>query len=452
MLAQGERSVDDLAGEIDQSVANTSHHLQALTRAGLLTSRRDGTRVFYALASDASRRALGGAARCRRGTRRGDRDASTAAYLGDRRDVESITRDELASRLQRRNVVVIDVRPTAEYAAGHIPGARSVPPDEVRRHLRSIPKDGEIVAYCRGPFCVYADDVVRSLRRRGIRARRLEDGFPEWKRAGHDSRGRRRRKGMTTRVDVNELRDKVKVMYRAVAEAPQGEFHFEMGRVLAERLGYPARELDLVPSEAIESFAGVGYHLGLAAIAAGERVVDLGSGSGMDAFLAAQHAGPGGEVVGVDMTDEQLAKARRLAERDGHVTVRFEKGYIEEAPIVDASVDVLISNGVINLCDDKAAVFREIARMLKPGGRMAISDIVTEHQLTEAIVCDVNLWASCIGGAMQQDDYRRAIEAAGLELRTMQDNPQYHFISDSAQGATETFGVKSISVLATKPT
>ena len=253
------------------------------------------------------------------------------------------------------------------------------------------------------------------------------------------------------RVDVDELRDKVKVMYRAVAEAPQGEFHFEMGRVLAQRLGYPAGELDAVPPEAIESFAGVGYHLGLAAIAAGERVVDLGSGSGMDAFLAAQHAGRQGEVVGIDMTDEQLTKARRLAERDGHTSVRFEKGYIEEAPVVDASVDVVISNGVINLCDDKTAVFREIARMLKPGGRMAISDIVTERQLTEAIVCDVNLWASCIGGAMQQDDYRRAIEDAGLELRTVQDNPQYHFISDSAQGATETFGVKSVSVLATKP-
>ena len=254
-----------------------------------------------------------------------------------------------------------------------------------------------------------------------------------------------------TRVDVGELRDKVKVMYRAVAEAPQGEFHFEMGRVLAQRLGYPADELDGVPPEAIESFAGVGYHLGLAAIAAGERVVDLGSGSGMDAFLAAQQAGAEGEVVGIDMTDEQLTKARRLAERDGYTGVCFEKGYIEETPVIDESVDVLISNGVINLCDDKTAVFREIARMLKPGGRMAISDIVTERQLTEAIVCDVNLWASCIGGAMQEDNYRRAIDEAGLELRMVQDNPQYHFISDSAQGATETFGVKSVSVLATKP-
>ncbi len=254
------------------------------------------------------------------------------------------------------------------------------------------------------------------------------------------------------RVDVDELRDKVKVMYRAVAEAPQGKFHFEMGRVLAQRLGYPAGELDRVPPEAIESFAGVGFHLGLAAISAGERVVDLGSGSGTDAFLAARHAGSEGEVVGVDMTDEQLAKARRLAERDGHATVRFVKGYIEEAPVDDGWADVVISNGVINLCDDKPAVFREIARMLKPGGRMAISDIVTERRLTEAIVCDVNLWASCIGGAMQQDEYRRAIEDAGLELRTVQDNPQYQFISDSAQGATETFGVKSVSALATKPT
>jgi arsenite methyltransferase len=182
----------------------------------------------------------------------------------------------------------------------------------------------------------------------------------------------------------------------------------------------------------------------------GVLVVDLGSGSGTDLFLAAHHAGAEGEAVGVDMTHEQLAKARRLAARDGYSTVRLELGYIEHAPVADGSADVVISNGVINLCDDKAAVFREIARMLRPGGRTAISDIVTERQLTEAIVCDVNLWASCIGGAMQQDDYRRAIEDAGLELQKVQENSQYHFISDSAQGATKTFGVKSISVLAAK--
>lgn len=115
------------------------------------------------------------------------------------------------------------------------------------------------------------------------------------------------------------------------------------------------------------------------------------------------------------------------------------------------SADVVISNGVINLCDDKDAVFAGVARMLRAGGRLAISDIVTERPLTEVIVCDVNLWASCIGGAMQQDSYRASIETAGLEVRVVQENSEYAFTSESAQGATATFGVKSISVLATKP-
>jgi SAM-dependent methyltransferase len=253
------------------------------------------------------------------------------------------------------------------------------------------------------------------------------------------------------RVDVNELRSKVKSMYKAVAEDPDGEFHFEMGRALAERLGYPSTELDRVPPEAIESFAGVGYHLDFAGLRAGERVIDLGSGSGMDAFLAARLVDPGGEVVGIDMTDEQLAKARRLAARNDFKSNRFEQGYLEELPVEDAYGDAVISNGVINLCDDKKAVFAEISRVLRPGGRLAISDIVTERQLTEAIVCDVNLWASCIGGAMQQDEYRSAIEASGLEIRELRENPHYLFLSDSAQGATETFGVKSVSLLAAKP-
>lgn len=252
-------------------------------------------------------------------------------------------------------------------------------------------------------------------------------------------------------IDVDNLRDKVKAMYQAVADEPHGTFHFEMGYDLAARLGYPTSELDQIPPEALESFAGVGHHLALANLQQGERVVDLGSGSGTDAFLAARQLGPDGEIIGVDMTDAQLVKARRLAARDGYMNTRFEHGYIEDAPVPDESADAVISNGVINLCNDKAAVFREIARLLRPGGRMAVSDIVTEHQITDAIVCDVNLWASCIGGAMQQDDYRSTIEAAGLSIEVTQQNPQYRFISESAQGATSTFGVKSISVLATKP-
>jgi arsenite methyltransferase len=252
-------------------------------------------------------------------------------------------------------------------------------------------------------------------------------------------------------VDVEELRDQVKGMYRAVAEDPHGEFHFEMGRAMALRLGYRESDLDSIPPEAIDSFAGVGCPLAAAGIERGERVVDLGSGSGMDAFVAGRHTGPTGEVVGVDMTDGQLAKARALAGRDRVMNVRFEEGLIESAPIADGWADVVISNGVINLCADKAAVFREVERILRPGGRMSISDIVTEKPLTEAIVCDATLWAACIGGAMQQDDYRAAIEAAGLEVVKAEDNPEYRFLSDSAQGATTTFGVKSVSILARKP-
>ena len=254
---------------------------------------------------------------------------------------------------------------------------------------------------------------------------------------------------MTT-IDVDNLRDKVKAMYRAVADEPDGTFHFEMGYELAARLGYPTDELAAIPPESVESFAGVGYHLALAELREGDRVVDLGSGSGMDAFIAARRVGATGEIVGIDMTDQQLAKARRLAARDGYTNIRLESSYIENTPVPDGWADAVISNGVINLCSDKAAVFREIARILRPGGRLAISDIVTERQLTEAIVCDVNLWASCIGGAMQQDAYRTMIEAAGLDVRAEHDNPQYRFISDSAQGATNTFGVKSICIAARK--
>jgi len=258
---------------------------------------------------------------------------------------------------------------------------------------------------------------------------------------------------MTTTVsfDPKELEGKVKAMYRDVAENPHGEFHFEMGRALAERLGYSPADLDRIPAEAIESFAGVGYYFHLAGLKQGETVVDLGSGSGMDTFIAALKVGPRGKVIGVDMTDEQRAKAERLRDRDGFRNVSYVKGYIEEAPLPDGVADVVISNGVINLATDKGKVFREAARLLKSGGRFAISDIVTAVQLPETIVCNSTLWAACIGGAAQQDNYRRQIEATGLRLAALADNPQYQFISDNAKGAATKFGVKSISLLAVKP-
>lgn len=183
LLAQGERPVDEIAEEIGQSVANTSHHLRAMARAGLLTTRRNGTRVFYRLASERVGE-LWSALRDVASEHVAGLERLAKAYLGDRDGVETLDRDELATRVERGEVLVLDVRPPHEYAAGHIPGAQSVPVAELRRHLRVLPKDTEVVAYCRGPYCVYADDAVRELTRRGFRARRLIDGFPEWKRAG----------------------------------------------------------------------------------------------------------------------------------------------------------------------------------------------------------------------------------------------------------------------------
>ena len=258
---------------------------------------------------------------------------------------------------------------------------------------------------------------------------------------------------MTTNVsfDPKDLESKVKAMYRDVADNPRGEFHFEMGRAMAERLGYAPADLDRIPAAAIESFAGVGYYFDLAALKPGETVVDLGSGSGMDSFIAGLKVGREGRVIGIDMTDAQLDKAERLRAAAGFTNVAYRKGYIDKTSCGDASADVVISNGVINLAPDKGAVFREAARLLKPGGRLAISDIVTASQLPDTVVCNADLWAACIGGAMQHDSYRAAIEGAGLRVTSIRDNAGYRFISANARGAQEKWGVKSISVLAVKP-
>jgi rhodanese-related sulfurtransferase len=183
LLAQGERSVEEVAAEIGQSVANTSHHLRALARAGLVVSRRSGTRVLYRLAGERVED-LWAAVRAVAVAHVAGLERLAGAYLGDRAGLEPVSRSELRRRLSSGDVTVIDVRPSAEYRAGHIPGAVSVPLPELRRRLRSLPREREVVAYCRGPFCVYADEAVRLLRRRGFAARRLEDGFPEWRRAG----------------------------------------------------------------------------------------------------------------------------------------------------------------------------------------------------------------------------------------------------------------------------
>ena len=169
-------------------------------------------------------------------------------------------------------------------------------------------------------------------------------------------------------LDTTELKQRVQSMYEEVALEPDREFHFETGRPLAERLGYSPADLDRIPAAAIDSFAGVGYFLDLADIQPGETVLDLGSGSSMDSFLAALAVGREGTVVGVDMTEAQLAKARRLGQEAGLTIAEFREGYIETPPVEDATVDCVISNGVINLSPDKPAVFAAAARTLRPGG------------------------------------------------------------------------------------
>ena len=182
VLAQGERHVDDLAAEIHQSVANTSFHLRGLATGGLVTTRRDGTRIYYRLTSDRVTD-LWAAVRDVAAAHHEQLDNLARDYLGDRDKLDQIDRDELAQRIQAGDVIVIDVRPDAEYANAHIAGARSIPIERLAANMHDLPDGVEVVAYCRGPYCVFADDAVRLLRRQFRRARRLQDGFPEWQRA-----------------------------------------------------------------------------------------------------------------------------------------------------------------------------------------------------------------------------------------------------------------------------
>jgi rhodanese-related sulfurtransferase len=183
VLANGERTVEALAGEVGLSVANTSQHLQILRQAGLVSSRREGTSVHYRLAAPEVFE-LWRTLRTLAASRLAEVERLTAAYLGSRDELQPVTREELVRRLQDDDLVVLDVRPATEYAAGHLPGAVSIPVGELRRRLAELPADREIVAYCRGPFCAFAHEAVGLLRDEGFAARRLEDGLPEWQAAG----------------------------------------------------------------------------------------------------------------------------------------------------------------------------------------------------------------------------------------------------------------------------
>jgi ubiquinone/menaquinone biosynthesis C-methylase UbiE len=250
-------------------------------------------------------------------------------------------------------------------------------------------------------------------------------------------------------VDRAELERQVQDVYRSVARDPQAPQHFELGRGLALRLGYPESLLDFVPEAAIDPFAGVGYHHDLAALEPGDRVLDLGSGSGTDVFCAAVAVGETGRAVGVDFTDAQLARSTSLAESHDFTNVEFLEARIDDLPFDDESFDVVVSNGVINLSPVKDRVFTEAARVLRSGGRLAISDIVSTTPLKERTRRNTELWAACIAGAIPASAYTDALTASGFVISTTRGN-DYRFLSDRARDACETYGVTSKSIAARK--
>ena len=193
-------------------------------------------------------------------------------------------------------------------------------------------------------------------------------------------------------VDVDRLRLEVQLKYREVATNPDKGFHFHVGRALAQMLDYPMDVVDTLPPQVVESFAGVNNPFTMGELRLGDAVLDIGSGAGFDSLLAGRMVGPLGHVTGVDMTPEMRAKARANAARLGLANVEFMDGLAERLPLSDASCDVVISNGVINLCPDKLAVYREIHRVLRPGGRVQIADVVVQKPLPEEAVADIDLW------------------------------------------------------------
>ena len=193
-------------------------------------------------------------------------------------------------------------------------------------------------------------------------------------------------------VDAVALREEVKSKYRAVAVDPKGSYHFHTGRPLARRLGYEETIVARMPDSAIEAFAGVGNPFSQGGLSTGERVVDLGSGGGFDCFVAAEQVGTKGRVIGVDMTDEMLQRSRTAATAMGLGNVEFRNGIIEDLPVENDWADVVISNGVINLCADKRRVLNEVIRVLRPGGRLQFADIATGRTVPEAAVRNIDLW------------------------------------------------------------
>jgi len=255
----------------------------------------------------------------------------------------------------------------------------------------------------------------------------------------------------TISVDPEALRADVRDKYRDVALHPDGEFHFHTGRPLAALLGYDTAVVDSLPDRAVESFAGVGNTSSLRPLQAGERVVDLGSGGGFDCFVAARAVGTDGQVIGVDMTPEMLEKSRATAAEQGLTNLEFREGLLEHLPVDDGWADVVISNGVINLCADKTAVFAEAYRVLRPGGILQFADIANGKPVPDAATCDIDLWTGCIAGGLPLEEWQAAIKSGGFEDITF-GPPVDAFGGSRGEKNARAYDVYAHVFLAKKPT
>lgn len=215
-------------------------------------------------------------------------------------------------------------------------------------------------------------------------------------------------------VDPIALRAAIRAEYTAVATGPGSGFHFHTGRTLARLLGYPEALLEGIPEEVIASMAGTGNPFALGPVVAGERVVDCGSGAGVDSLVAARLVGSAGAVIGIDMTAAMLDKARAAALAIGITNVEFREGYLEALPVEDAWADIVISNGVLNLVPDKTAALAEMLRVLRPGGRLQIADIVLSRPVSDGSKQDVSLWTGCIAGGLPRAELAGLLEATGF--------------------------------------
>jgi SAM-dependent methyltransferase len=245
----------------------------------------------------------------------------------------------------------------------------------------------------------------------------------------------------------------VQEMYTSVATAPRQPYHFPVGREAFLQVGYPGEVLEGLPEEALESFAGVGYPHRAGAIAAGDHVLDVGAGAGTDTLIAARLAGPGGRVYALDMTPAMLAKLRALVARLGLSHIEVIEGNAEDIPLPDASVDVVTSNGVLNLVPDKRKAAAEIRRVLRPGGRVQIADIVIRRPVPQPCASDPKLWAECVVGASVDEDYLALWREAGFEQVTVLRDYDYFSLSRSAdtRKVAASFGGRAIEIAMRRP-